>query len=59
MNKIDFWLTKGDQSIKLEKQKSILTFGNTFNNYANIEVFDAQTRQKSKFDLLFNKKQLK
>ena len=45
VNEIDFWLTKGDQSIKLEKQKSILTFGNTFNNYANIELFDAQTFQ--------------
>jgi len=38
-------LTKGDQSIKLEKQKSILRFGNTSNNYANIELFDAQTFQ--------------
>ena len=45
VNEIDFWLTKGDQSIKLEKQKSILRFGNTFNNYANIELFDAQTFQ--------------
>jgi glucosylceramidase len=45
VNEIDFWLTKGDQSIKLEKQKSHLTFGNTFNSYANIEVFDAETFQ--------------
>jgi glucosylceramidase len=45
VNEIDFWLTKGDQSIKLEKQKSILRFGNTSNNYANIELFDAQTFQ--------------
>ncbi len=45
VNEIDFWLTKGDQSIKLEKQTSILKFANTFNSYANIEVFDAQTFQ--------------
>jgi len=45
VNEIDFWLTKGDQSVKLEKQTSILKFGNTFNNYANIEVFDAETFQ--------------
>lgn len=45
VNEIDFWLTKADQSIKLEKQTSILKFGNTFNNYANIEVFDAETFQ--------------
>jgi glucosylceramidase len=45
VNEIDFWLTKGDQSIKLEKQKSVLRFGNTSNNYANIELFDAQTFQ--------------
>jgi glucosylceramidase len=45
LNEIDFWLTKGDQSVKLEKQTSILKFGNTFNNYANIEVFDAETFQ--------------
>lgn len=45
VNEIDFWLTKGDQSVKLEKQASILKFGNTFNNYANIEVFDGETFQ--------------
>lgn len=42
---IDFWLTKGDQSIKLQKQTSILKFGTTFNNYANIEVNTSETFQ--------------
>ena len=45
VNEIDFWLTKGDQSIQLEKQTSNLKFANTLNNYANIELFDAQTFQ--------------
>ncbi len=45
VNEIDFWLTKGDQSVKLEKQATILKFGNSVNNYANIEVFDAETFQ--------------
>ena len=45
VNEIDFWLTKGDQSIQLEKQTSILKFANIFNSYANIELFDAQTFQ--------------
>ena len=42
---IDFWLTKGDQSIKLQKQTAILKFGTTFNNYSNIEVNTAETFQ--------------
>ncbi len=45
VNEIDFWLTKSDQSVKLEKQASILKFGNTSNNYANVEVFDGETYQ--------------
>ena len=45
VNEIDFWLTKGDQSIQLEKQTSNLKFAKTLNNYANIELFDAQTFQ--------------
>ena len=42
---IDFWLTKGDQSIKLQKQTTVLKFGTTFNNYGNIEVNTAETFQ--------------
>lgn len=44
-NEVDFWLTKGNQSVTLQKQTSILAFGTTFNNYANIEVDDAKTFQ--------------
>ena len=44
-NEIDFWLTKSDGSIKLEKQNTILAFGSTYNNYATIEVDDSQTFQ--------------
>lgn len=44
-NEMDFWLTKGSQSVVLQKQTSILAFGTTYNNYANIEVDDAKTFQ--------------
>ncbi len=39
-NEIDFWLTKSDESVKLQKQTTILAFGTTVNQYANIEVDD-------------------
>ncbi len=42
---IDFWLTKGDQSVKLQKQSSVLVFGTTNNGYQNIEVNETQTFQ--------------
>lgn len=44
-NEVDFWLTKSDESIKLQKQTGILAFGNFSNSYANIEVDDSQTFQ--------------
>lgn len=44
-NEMDFWLTKGNQSVALQKQTSILAFGTTYNNYANIEVDDSKTFQ--------------
>ncbi len=44
-NEVDFWLTKGDQSVKLTKQSTILAFGTTPNAYQNIEVNDTQTFQ--------------
>lgn len=44
-NEVDFWLTKADQSVKLQKQSGILAFGSAYNNYSNIEVNDAQTFQ--------------
>jgi len=44
-NEMDFWLTKGNQSVTLQKQTSVLAFGTTVNNYVNIEVDDAKTFQ--------------
>ncbi|MFD0834885.1 glycoside hydrolase family 30 beta sandwich domain-containing protein [Mariniflexile aquimaris] len=42
---VDFWLTKGNQSVLLQKQSSVLSFGTASNIYANIEVSDAQSYQ--------------
>jgi glucosylceramidase len=44
-NEMDFWLTKGNQSVKLQKQSSILAFGSTSNNFPNIEVDEKVTFQ--------------
>jgi glucosylceramidase len=44
-NEVDFWLTKADQSVKLQKQSGILAFTDSYNNYPNIEVNDSQTFQ--------------
>jgi len=45
VNEMDFWLTKADQSAKLQKQSGILAFGNTVNNYPSIEIGSSQTFQ--------------
>lgn len=37
-NEVDFWLTKGDQSVKLQKQTTVLGFGTNYNLYPTIEV---------------------
>ena len=44
-NDMDLWLTKADQTVKLEKQTAVLGFGTTYNMYPNIEVDDNQTFQ--------------
>ena len=44
-NQVDFWLTKGDQSARLQKQSSVLVFGSDNNVYTNIEVDDTQIFQ--------------
>ncbi len=44
-NDVDFWLTKGDQTVNLQKQSTVLGFGTTYNMYANIDVDDTQTFQ--------------
>ncbi len=44
-NEIDFWLTKGDQSVLLQRQNSVLAFGTIANGYQNIEINSEQTYQ--------------
>jgi glucosylceramidase len=44
-NEVDFWLTKGNQTVLLQKQTNILTFENKTNIYPNIEVDETQTYQ--------------
>jgi len=44
-NDIDFWLTKADESVKLEKQSTVLSFGTSINQYPTIEVDETSTFQ--------------
>ena len=44
-NAIDFWLTKGDQSVLLQKQTAVLEFGTKNNAFATIEIDSTQTFQ--------------
>lgn len=40
VNEVDFWLTKSDETVKLQKQNSLLTFGSATNQHASIEIDD-------------------
>lgn len=42
---IEVWLTKADESVKLQKQTTVLGFTNNTNSYYNIEVDPTQTFQ--------------
>lgn len=44
-NEVDVWLTKADETIKLQKQTSILAFSNSSNSFQNIEVDPAKMYQ--------------
>lgn len=44
-NEMDFWLTKADESVKLQKQNTVLGFGTTVNQYSTIDVDEATTFQ--------------
>jgi glucosylceramidase len=44
-NDVEMWLTKPDQSVLLQKQKQVLSFGNISNSYLNIDVDSAVTFQ--------------
>ncbi|MBF6640169.1 glucosylceramidase [Flavobacterium sp. J49] len=45
VNDVEFWLTKGNGTVKLEKQTTVLGFNTSNNVYPNIEVNDSQTFQ--------------
>ena len=44
-NDVDFWLTKSDQSVLLQKQSVTLSFGQTANSFPDINVDTATTYQ--------------
>ena len=44
-NEVDYWLTKGDQSVLLQKQTTAMLFKTEANSYQNIEVDETQTFQ--------------
>lgn len=44
-NDVDFWLTKSDQSVLLQKQATTLSFGSVSNGYQFIDVDSTQTYQ--------------
>lgn len=43
---VDHWLTKGDESVKLEKQPIPLRFGKINNNYSSIEINENEVFQR-------------
>ena len=45
-NEMDFWLTKGDLSVRLKKQAEVLSFGTKANININIDV-DSTTRMQT------------
>ena len=45
-NEVDFWLTKGDESVKLTKQSTTIGFSSTTNNFATITVDEGQEYQE-------------
>ena len=44
-NDVDFWLTKNDQSVLLQKQSVVLSFGTIANTNSNIDIDTTQTFQ--------------
>lgn len=43
-NEVQYWLTKGDESVKLQQQASV-KFANNINSFQNIEIDDTQKFQ--------------
>ena len=46
IDKADFWLTKEDESVKLEKQPMLLKFGKTPNTYSIIDISEKEVFQR-------------
>ncbi len=44
-NEVDFWLTKSDQTVLLQKQTTVLSFGTAYNIYPTIEIDSSQVFQ--------------
>lgn len=44
-NQVDIWLTKSDESVKLQKQNTNLAFNTNYNNYQSIEINSSQEYQ--------------
>ncbi len=44
-NEVDFWLTKSNETVKLQKQSGVLAFGLLSNQYANIDVDENNSYQ--------------
>ncbi len=44
-NEVDFWLTRGDSTVLLSKQSTVLSFGTIANSSSTIEVDSTQTYQ--------------
>ncbi|HXS55222.1 MAG TPA: glycoside hydrolase family 30 beta sandwich domain-containing protein [Hanamia sp.] len=44
-NDMDFWLTRADESVKLQKQSAILSFGTSINQYPVIQVDETSAFQ--------------
>lgn len=45
INEVDFWLTKADQSVKLQRQTNILSFNTIINQYPTIDVDELSSFQ--------------
>lgn len=45
INEVDFWLTKGDQTVLLQKQSVVLAFGSTTNSNPEITIDTTQRYQ--------------
>ena len=44
-NDVDFWLTNGDETVKLQKQNTVLGFGTQTNQYPTITIDETSTFQ--------------